>query len=379
MSPIRPISAPAEFRRALEQVRRAYYRDLPGWHAPPAWLELSRFDREHEPFWRTHEGQTFTYESNGQVQGRITAFVPRTASQLGRFGVFDSADDPAIAAALVQAAGDWLSARGVTRMEGPFFFSMHDEVGLLTSGHDTPPSVLMPYNPPYYARLLEQAGLKSIRRFITYRYHISTDLETVTSYKLSLPGITVRAFRLDRAEEEIAPLLEVYNAAFAGNWGFTPLGREEGRVLVANLIKLGHPELVRIAESDGRPVGFTLCMPDINRYLHSIRNYPEFLKTPLLLWAVFRKKARECRVLTLAILEEFRGRGLSRVLMDSLASTAARLGYRNAELSYVDTENERMHRLMSSYRFDTAKEYHLFARDLPCSPIRPTPIANSEP
>jgi GNAT superfamily N-acetyltransferase len=362
---IRTISTPAEFRRALEEIRGAYYHDLPGWHAPPAWLELERFDRDREPFWRQHDGQTFIYESEGRVLGRITAFVTRAAPQLGRFGVFDSADDPAIATALLQAAREWLAERGSTRMEGPFFFSMHEEVGLLTSGHESPPSVLMPYNPPYYAALLEQAGLRSIRRFVTYRYRISSDLDTVTSHKLSLPGINLRAFRLDRASEEIPPLLEVYNAAFAGNWGFTPLGRDEGRVLVANLIKLGHPELVRIAESEGRPVGFVMCMPDINRYLHSIRHYPEILKTPLLLWAVFRKKARDCRVITLAILKEFRGRGLSRVLMDSLASTAASIGYRNAELSYIDTENKPMHGLMSSYRFETAKEYHLFALDLP--------------
>ncbi|MBI3892615.1 MAG: hypothetical protein HY303_13915, partial [Candidatus Wallbacteria bacterium] len=101
MGVIRGISSPREQEKALKDIRARIYKDLPGWHDPPAFLELRRFDTEDEPFWKTHIGQSFVHEEGGKIIGRVTAFLPNTAATDGRFGVFDSVDDPAVSGPLL--------------------------------------------------------------------------------------------------------------------------------------------------------------------------------------------------------------------------------------------------------------------------------------
>ncbi|MBI3892390.1 MAG: GNAT family N-acetyltransferase, partial [Candidatus Wallbacteria bacterium] len=279
-------------------------------------------------------------------------------------GVFDSVDDPAVSGPLLDMACRWLASRGATRVEGPYFFNIHEEVGLMTKGLEHPSAILMPYNPLYYADLLLKAGFESIRRFVTYRYDLETSFEVVINRNRAIGKYAIRSFNMKDVRGEVGRLIEVYNSAFSDNWGFQPLTPEEGHALIGNLLEIGDPALVRIAEHDERAVGFILCVPDVNSYMHSIRKYPGFLKKAALVFAVMRSKIQDCRVITLAVRKEFQGRALSSLLIESLASEARKKGYRNAELSYVDTENRQMRRLMSAYDFHSQKEYQLFAKEL---------------
>ena len=54
------------------------------------------------------------------------------------FGFFEAVDDPEVAAALLDAAADWLRERGRERMLGPMDFTTNDEIGILIEGFDEP-------------------------------------------------------------------------------------------------------------------------------------------------------------------------------------------------------------------------------------------------
>ena len=365
MGCVREIDGRDALARAQRDIRRLVYDRLPGWHAPPSFLELDRFDRRSEPFWESHEGQVFVHEESGRVTARILATISKGGAQTGHFGLFDSADDPEPAGAVVRAAGRWLAARGAKRMEGPYFLSIHEEVGLLVDGFEVPSAIYMPYSAPHAARLLEGLGFTAIRSFGTYRYDLDSCYDAAVAAGADRPDIAVRGFDRSRESDEIRNLLAVYNSAFAGNWGFTPLSDRAGRAMVKNLLTIGDSELVRIAETDGRPIGFIMCVPDVNDFLHSIKGWPGFTKIPALLAAIFLRRIRNTRVITLAVVKELQGQGISRVLIRSLASNARSRGYRNAELSYIDTENHWMNRLMRGYNFRSQKEYRIYGRDLP--------------
>ena len=77
-------------------------------------------------------------------------------------------DDQQAASALLHAAREWLRARGARVIRGPVNPSTNYECGLLVEGFDSCPMVMMTYNPPYYAALMEGAGLRKAKDLYAY-------------------------------------------------------------------------------------------------------------------------------------------------------------------------------------------------------------------
>ena len=53
-------------------------------------------------------------------------------------------------------------------VRGPMNPSTNHECGLLVEGFDDPPSVMMTYNPPYYAKLIENWGFAKAKDLFAY-------------------------------------------------------------------------------------------------------------------------------------------------------------------------------------------------------------------
>ncbi|HEY3356403.1 MAG TPA: GNAT family N-acetyltransferase [Polyangia bacterium] len=359
--------------RGYRELFAAAYEGVPGWHDPPMPFHLARLDPRQEPIWRTAPKALFFAYEGGRAVGRVLAFVPPEqlerplGARAGRFGLFDCVAAPAVGDALLAAACDWLRGEGCTEVAGPFAFSMHDEVGLLVDGFDEPPSFLMPFNPPAAQAHLERAGFAETRRFWTYEWELERDRVPLgQDRKDERPpaGLTLRAFNLRERERETAGLLEVYNAAFADNWGFTALTADECRMFVDQFIRFGDPRLVRVAELDGRLVGFVLTVPDPNRLLHATRGQPGWLRLARLMLAVKLKRLRHARVITLAVRPELRHHGIGHALIRDNAESAIARGFRTGEMSYIDAGNEAMNTILGDLRFPRRKTYAVFRRAL---------------
>ncbi|MBI4872238.1 MAG: GNAT family N-acetyltransferase [Candidatus Riflebacteria bacterium] len=363
MGLIRALSDPDDFDRALRQIRTAIYRHLPGWHDPPPAMEYQRFHPDREAFWKNHIGQTFVHEEKGVVNARVTVFLPNTSATSGRFGAFDCIDESKISDQIMDHASRWLMARGASRMEGPFTLSLHEDVGVLTRGFETPAPVFMPYNPGYYAGLLRQAGLHVARKFVTYRYDMVSGKGAFKPAGPEAEAIRLRPFDVKALAADTGRLLDVYNDAFQDQWGFTPLTSEDAHFLIRNLLVIGDPELTRIAVSGDETLGFILGVPDTNAYLHEVRHYPAMAKRLALAWALRTGGVRGCRVLYLAVRKRYQGKALSRLLVRNFLDIAREKGFRTAILS-VDTESRQLRRLMSGFEMVLDKEYQIFGRDL---------------
>ena len=115
------------------------YAGMPG-YTPP--LDMERKDTltpGKNPYFAHADAQLFLARREGRVVGRISAQVDRAylaqyADSTGHFGWIDAEDDPAIFAALLKTAEDWVRARGMTRITGPLSFSINEEVGLQIEG-----------------------------------------------------------------------------------------------------------------------------------------------------------------------------------------------------------------------------------------------------
>jgi GNAT superfamily N-acetyltransferase len=347
----------------------------PRWVPPLRMAVETVLDRRRHPFHRHAEAAYFLAERDGRPVGRIAAVVNRAHNDFhgeaqGTFGLFESADDPEAAAALLEAAAAWLRARGMTVMRGPFNLSSNDELyspGVLVEGFDTPPSVMMSHNPPYYGRLLESAGLGKAKDLLAYWIaddHVPERLRNVMERMAARAGVSIRTLRLKELAAEVGRIQEVYNAAWSRNWGFAPMTEDEFRHLAKELRPVVDPELVLIAEkADGEPIGFLLALPDLNR---ALRHLPDGRLLPFgflkFLW--HRRRIDTVRILTLGLKPGYQHLGLGAALYARLLHVGPRLGYHAAEASWILEDNREMCLALEKLGARACKRYRVFEREI---------------
>jgi len=175
---IRPIETKKELMEFISFAWKVY-EDNPNWVPPLISMMKEMFDHRKNPFWEHSEFQNFLARRDGQVVGRISAIVDDNHNQthddrVGFFGFFEVLEDYEAAEGLFDAASEWLRARGMTAIRGPVHPSVNDEYGLLVDGFDSPPVVMMPYNPPYYADFIERYGFAKAMNL--WAYHLDTSI-----------------------------------------------------------------------------------------------------------------------------------------------------------------------------------------------------------
>jgi GNAT superfamily N-acetyltransferase len=344
---VKPVTSRAEQKQFVNFPWKLYEGD-PNW-VPPLLSEHWRLlgYRSH-PFHDDADMQTFLATRNGQVCGRVAAIVNhaynrRTNEKLGFFGFFESIDDPEVAHALLETASAWLRERGMTVMRGPANPSLNYEWGLLIEGFDTPPTFMITYNKPYYAKLLEGCGLTKSQDLFAFWGHI--DMVSKLDRKLWFIGneartrfnVTTRQMNRRRFRQEVEMFLQVYNAALVGTWGFIPLSNGEIKALAAGLKHLIAPELTVVAEVDGQPIGACLGLLDFNPRIKAIdgRLFPfGFLRL-----IGNRRAITKLRVVSINVVPEYQRWGLGVVLLGGLIEPMQAWGIQDVEFSWVLESN----------------------------------------
>ena len=330
--------------------------------------------RTKNPFFEHAQAEYLIAERDGVVVGRIAAISNRLHNEthgdrVGFFGFFESIDDQAVADALLTAAADWCRALGHDVLRGPASFSVNDECGLLVDGFDSPPTLMMPHNPRYYIALLERAGFTKAKDLWVYqggseeRYvPVPERLARATELIRQRQGITLRALNMKDFEGEVERIKELYNSAWEKNWGFVPMTEREIDHLAEQFKPVVIPELVPMAEKDGKLIGFGIALPDLNvvfRKNRSGRLFPMILK---LLWALKAKRIRRARILLLGVLPEHQGKGIDAMLYHWIWTKSGERGIYWGEAGWILEDNPAMNAGLEKMTFRVYKTYRLYDR-----------------
>jgi GNAT superfamily N-acetyltransferase len=301
--------------------------------------------------------------------GRIAAAVNHRYIQfhgqpVGFFGFFESIDDPEVATALLTAAERWLAARGMNRVLGPMSFSTNEECALLVEGFRAVPAVMMPYNPPYYAALIEGAGYTKAKDLLAYFLDGDTPpperLVRGVTHLQQRHHITIRPIDLRLFRQDVELIQEVYNSAWERNWCFVPMTPEEIADLAKQLRMIGNPNLCLLAERNGEAVGFALGLPDYNQALRHINGRLFPLGLFKLLW--HRRHMNGARILALGLKPGFRNMGIDAMLYLRLWREAPKNGYRLVECSWILEDNWPMRRGMERMGGKITKTYRIYEK-----------------
>ncbi|NOJ96978.1 N-acetyltransferase [Corallococcus sp. CA049B] len=369
---VTPVRGAAD-RTAFIRLPYSLYRDDPNW-VPPLEMERRDFlDPKKNPFFDYAEVELFLARRGQDVVGRVAAIKnPRHmefhGTKEGFFGLFECVNDAGVARGLLDAASAWLKARGIDTVLGPANFSSNQDWGLLVEGYESPPALMMPYNPAYYAGLLETCGFTKAKDLFAFELSSSTPppekVARIAEKIRQREGVTVRPVNLKDFPAEVARIKQIYNAAWEKNWGFIPFTDREFEHMAKEMKAIVRPELLLIAEVKGEPVAFSMTLPDANAAFKAANGRLTTFGLPigLVKLVLASRKLKRLRLLTLGIKEGYRRRGLDAILYLDTLRTAKELGYTGGEISWTLEDNHLVNRAIESMGGQRSKTYRVFQR-----------------
>jgi GNAT superfamily N-acetyltransferase len=372
---IRPVRNRRQLRRFVKVPFRLH-RDHPQWVPPLIFDRMQFLDRGKNPYFEHAEAELFVAERDGEPVGRISAQVDRRWDEFqggsdGMFGFFESVDDREVAAALLGAAEEWLGERGRDRILGPMDFTTNDEVGVLIEGHEIRPMILQNWHPRFYQGLFEGLGYgKAIDLLMWYLElgelkegdQFAPEIHAAAAKALREEGVTIRNFSKRNLGEEMRRFREVYNEAWADNWGFVPPTDAEVEFHAKLLKQVLDEDWGFIAEKDGETVGVAFTLPDINQVLASMDG--RLLPLGWLRFLRGKPKIDRVRVFALGVKHEYRHSGVAAGLYLKHLEAASPDGVPAGETGWILETNEPMNRAMEGMGGEVVKRYRIYERAL---------------
>jgi GNAT superfamily N-acetyltransferase len=357
------------------------YKDDPYWVPPIFGDRLKLVHPEKHPFWEHAELQLFLAMRGQQVVGTISAHINHLHNEVhedrvGFFGFFELIEDDAVARALLDTAANWLRERGMEAIRGPENPSQNEEVGLLVDGFDRPPVIMMTYNPRYYQGAIERAGFDKAQDL--YAWHLRTSIFDYDVQRLprkfvrvaeqarERENLVVRKFEKKHFDREVEIAKAVYNEAWEKNWGFVPFTDHEIEHLAQELKPFLEPDLVYIAEVDGKPAGISLGLPDVYQAVLKAKPQPNNWSFPFtvlkLLW--HQRKIDTFRLMIMGVVPEHRTLGIDALFYVETARAAFARGYEYCEMSWILESNDMMNRIIERLGGKIYKTYRLYEKPL---------------
>ena len=365
---VRAVATPADLER-FHRLPWTIYRGDPNWVPPLLAERRELLDPHRNPFFENAKVELFLAVAGDKILGRIAAIINERhlaahKDAAGFFGLFECVNDPVVASALFKAAGDFLAARGLKIMRGPANLSVNDDMGLLGEGFDSPPVIMMPYNPAYYQPLIEQSGFQKTmdllafwgdgRRQIPERAVHAVEV-CQRRFKFSIRPVNMKTFAAD-----LEKIHQVYTQAWQDNWGAVAMTRKEFEHAAAQLKDVINPALCLIAEVGGEVAGFSLALPDFNQVLIHLngRLFPfGFLKV---LW--WRRRINTVRIITMGVIEKFRHMGIDNAFYCETWQQAVARGMPFGEMSWILETNAAMNNALLKLGFKIYKRYRVYDR-----------------
>jgi len=336
----------AKVSREFIDLPYTIYRRDPNWVAPLRIDEKTKLDTRRHPFWKHAERSIFlARDGRGRALGRIVAirddlWEKTHGERAAAWGWFECVYDIAVARALFAAAAEWAREKRCVRLIGPMNPSANDVVGTLIEGFDGPPVVMMAYNPSYYDMLISSSGntkWKDLVAWLLDSPEIPERLERIMPRIEERGRFKLRPIDMRNYAGEVKRFVELYNHFEQVNSIYTPMTDDEVMLLAKDLKTALDPDIVFFVEVDGRLVGASFALPDMNIALKQARG--RLLPFGIFKILAARKNIHLIRVLSMGVHRDYRNRGIDLAMYYHSYKRGVPKGYFGAEMSWVEEDN----------------------------------------
>ena len=370
---ILPVLSEAD-KKAFYKFAFRVYRNDSQW-VPPLWPQRKEYLDKKAAFFSYGEGDFWLAKEENEIVGTIGTAINYSRNRdkgwkAGTFGFFEVLPERFDAAkAMWDFACEWSRQREMNELQGPYSFSADADPGFLVEGFQTMPSLMMGHNPPYYGEFAARYGFEKLFEGVAYRYdlaRIQFDIENAPDVLKRIARRTrqrhgervVRSPQMKDWETEVDKLHAVYNKSLVVLPEFAPMELAEFRAEALGLKDVMDPELVFIAEIDGKAVGFALGLPNLPEAF----KYANGLQYPwdLLRFLLARRKIKGVSFKILAIDPDYWGYGLEAVMFLEMGKAVLRKGYTWMDASLTNEFNPQTNKLaprLGAYVYRRYREF----------------------
>jgi GNAT superfamily N-acetyltransferase len=351
------------------------YRGDPLWVPPLLTERMKQLDPQKGTFYSHGEADFFLAYRDGQLSGTIMAAVDHSSNasrglQDGMFGFFECVHDQGVANALFKAAEDWMRARGLKRMIGPFNQDYDAAYGILITGRDRPPAVSCGHTLPYYEALVVNDHFTPLRPDnLAFALDISQEtrefslLHQLAEKAAERGTAVIREGRFDDWDREADRVHFLLNRALSHLDDFVGWDRRALDDTLAPFKQYADPDLVLFADVGDKTVGFFPGIPNLNEILHHLNGlrYPwDFFN--LMRYRRFQPKGLAIK--SVLVLPEYWGSGISLMLFSEMLKRAQAKGYTWADLSLTSEDNPKTPALAIRMGAVEYKRYRVYQKPL---------------
>jgi GNAT superfamily N-acetyltransferase len=296
------------------------------------------------------------------------SYIAQHRTSCAHFYFFDVEEDPEAADALVRGLLDWAREQGLKLLRGPMLLGGVSGSGILVEGFEHRAAMtMMPYNYPYYARLLEGLGFRKHVDLFSMDlppagFKLPERVRTVAEKVLARGRFRVLLFRSKREIKRVADRIAgLYNETLADHLEAYPLSEAELEQVKKDLLMVADPRLVKILTYDGRIVGYLFGFRDLSRALQ--KNAGRLGPVELLRLLAAMRSGDELLLNGMGILPQYQRLGGNALLYHELEKTAAGGGFRRAELVQVSERTELMLRDIQTLGARVIKVHRIYEKE----------------
>lgn len=327
------------------------YKDDPHW-VPPLLIDQKKMlNPAKNPFFKHSEAEMIGAYENGKLVGRMVVGINHHSNQFRNekvafFGFFESLNRPEVSKALFDFASSFAKEKGMNVLRGPMNLTINDEAGLLVSGFDSDPYIMLTHNPKYYENLILEAGLKPTMD--AYSYFIEDSQALLTEPLLKMAEFTKKKFNptirpVDTGKNFLRDAhvaMEMVNESLSQNWGAVPMTDEEIEFKAKDLKIALIPDLCFFIEVSGKTVGFCLTLPNFNEAIKKANG--RLFPLGLIKILYYSKKIRTARTVQLGMTKDYQKTGLGAYCYVEIVKRSAKHHFLSGEISWILANNKPM-------------------------------------
>ena len=288
--------------------------------------QVNTLSPDRNPASKFCESALFLAYKDGALVGRVAAIVNRRANeqwnhQEVRFGWLDFVDDREVSQALIQQVEEFGRQRGMNKIVGPLGFTDFDPEGMLVEGFDSPSTMALNYNYPYYPEHIEALGFKKDVDWVEYRGRVPdecpdriTRLSKIVGERAGVHKANIS--RRDAAKPEVChELFHLINECYKDLYDFTVLPDSMADKYMGLYLKVVDPKYTSFLRNEkGEMVAFGIAMPSIVGVLQKTKGKLFPFGWLRLLWTLFIKPAEGVEMLLVGVRPDYQNTGINSII-----------------------------------------------------------------